>query len=327
MKKVSVIMPTYNNGVSLKRTIDSVLNQSMNKSDFELIIVDDHSNDDGETLNIIKEYKEHIRYKQLKKNSGNASVPRNTGLKMSKAEYVFFLDSDDYIHEKTLEDLYNYGKENESDLIIGKYGVEGKGRGVPKAVFEKGNIPKADIIDNSIIYALSVLKMFKKSIIDKHKIRFETHSKTAEDQLFTMEFLMNSENYSIKTDYDYYVVVNDFDNRSHLSNSKSTGKEYFSTISKIYTAIYNSSVYKDNEKRDQLAGKYTTRLLRHGQKKNFANSKMKYEEKVEWLEYFSKTINKVPRSADNYVTQLFNMKLEAIRQNNLLGVMAADKLI
>ncbi|HDE5717516.1 TPA: glycosyltransferase family 2 protein, partial [Staphylococcus aureus] len=113
--------------------------------------------------------------------------------------------------------LYNYGKENNSDLIIGKYGVEGKGRSVPKAIFEKGNVAKADIIDNSIFYALSVLKMFKKSVIDKNKIKFKTFSKTAEDQLFTIEFLMNSKNYSIKTDYEYYIVVNDFESSNHLS--------------------------------------------------------------------------------------------------------------
>ena len=327
MKKVSVIMPTYNNGTKLKRTIDSVLNQTMNNKEYELIIVDDHSNDNGETMKVIKEYKNSIRFKQLKKNSGNASVPRNTGLKMSKAEYVFFLDSDDYIHERTLEDLYNYGKENNSDLIIGKYGVEGKGRGVPKAIFENGNVPKADIIDNSIFYALSVLKMFRKSIIDKYKINFKTFSKTAEDQLFTIDFLMNSKNYSIKTDYEYYIVVNDFESGSHLSDNKSTGKQYFATINEIYKTIYKSPIYKDKEKRDQLAGKYTTRLLRHGQKKNFANSKMKYEDKIEWLSQFSETLNKVPRNADKYVTQVFNLKLEAIRQNNLLAVMTADKLL
>lgn len=55
-----------------------------------------------------------------------------------------------YFTKRALEDLYNYGKENNSDLIIGKYGVEGKGRSVPKAIFEKGNVAKADIIDNSI---------------------------------------------------------------------------------------------------------------------------------------------------------------------------------
>lgn len=54
MKKVSVIMPTFNNGEKLHRTISSVLNQTMKSTDYELIIIDDHSNDNGETLNVIK---------------------------------------------------------------------------------------------------------------------------------------------------------------------------------------------------------------------------------------------------------------------------------
>ncbi|MBJ6318935.1 glycosyltransferase, partial [Staphylococcus aureus] len=68
MKKVSVIMPTFNNGEKLHRTISSVLNQTMKSTDYELIIIDDHSNDNGETLNVIKKYKGLVRFKQLKKN-------------------------------------------------------------------------------------------------------------------------------------------------------------------------------------------------------------------------------------------------------------------
>lgn len=323
-------MPTYNNGHKLKRTIDSVLNQTMDRQDFEFIIVDDHSKD-KETVEIIKnnitEHNSLIKFKQLRTNSGNASTPRNIGIKMSNAEYIFFLDSDDLIHPKTLSDLYHYGKENDSDLIIGKYGVQGKGRGVPKAVFEKGNIPQADIIENSLFYTLSVLKMYKRSIITKHKIRFETDAKTAEDQLFTIEFLMNSKRYSIKTDYEYYTVVNDFKNNNHLSTNKSTPKAYFSTISKIYQAIYNSKVYKNKDDRDKFAAKYTTRLFRHGQKKNFALSNLDYKDKIDWLDYFSQTINKVPRSSDKFVTSIFHLKLEAIRQNDLMSLMIAEKLL
>lgn len=330
MKKVSVIMPTYNNGNMISRTIDSILNQTMSHKDFELIIIDDHSND-IETIETIKaywvNYKHLIKFKRLNKNTGSASAPRNKGISMSNSEYIFFLDSDDYLHERALEDLYIYGKENNSDLIIGKYGVEGKGRGVPKAVFENGNVPKADIIENSLFYALSVLKMFKSNIIHKNKIRFKTNAKTAEDQLFTIEFLMNSKNYSIKTDYEYYIVVNDFSSKNHLSTKKSTPKQYFSTISNIYNAIYCSKVYKKRVLRDKLAAKYTTRLLRHGQNKHFSISKMSYKEKKEWLKYLSKTINEVPRTADTYVTPIFNLKLEAIRQNNLLAVMTADKIL
>ena len=54
---------------------------------------------------------------------------------------------------------------------------------------------------------------------------------------------------------------------------------------------------------------------------------MKYEDKIEWLNNFSKQLIKVPRDSDKYVTQIFNLKLEAIRQNDLLAVMIADKLL
>ncbi|MBF7017325.1 glycosyltransferase family 2 protein [Staphylococcus durrellii] len=329
MKKVSVIMPTYNNEDCIRRSIESVINQTMHTQDYELIIVDDCSTDN--TLDIIenyaRQYNDFIRVKQLNVNSGSASIPRNTGLELSNGEYVFFLDSDDYIHKKTLKDLYNYGVKHDSDLIIGKYGVEGKGRGVPKAIFEKGNVPKAEIIQNSIFYALSVLKMFRKSVIQEHNIKFKADAKTAEDQLFTVKFLMNSRNYAIKTDVEYYVVVNNFEHRTHLTSSHSTGSEYFATIKEIYKAIYNSTIYTDADTRDEFAGKFTTRLLRHGRNKNFALSQMCYEDKIEWLKHYSVTLNELPRSMDKYVTQSFNIKLEAIRQNNIIGVMLADKLL
>jgi glycosyltransferase involved in cell wall biosynthesis len=329
MKKVSVIMPTYNNEACIRRSIESVINQTMNKQDYELIIVDDCSTDN--TLNIAQEYarqyNELIRVKQLNVNSGSASIPRNTGLELSEGEYVFFLDSDDYLHKKTLKDLYNYGIKHNSDLIIGKYGVEGKGRSVPKAIFENGNIPQANIIKNSMFYALSILKMFRKKVITDHNIKFRVDAKTAEDQLFTVRFLMNSRNYAIKTDVDYYVVVNDFENRTHLTSSHSTGREYFATIREIYKAIYNSTIYTDMATRDEFAGKYTTRLFRHGRNKNFALSKMQFNDKLEWLEHYSAMLSELPRSMDQYVTQSFNVKLEAIRQNNLLAVMLADKLL
>ncbi|WP_326009021.1 glycosyltransferase family 2 protein [Staphylococcus xylosus] len=53
-------MPTYNNDCSLSRTIDSVINQTMEKTNYELIIVDDHSTNSN-TLNIIKSYTKKIQ--------------------------------------------------------------------------------------------------------------------------------------------------------------------------------------------------------------------------------------------------------------------------
>ena len=90
---VSVIIPTYNRAHLVGRAIKSVLNQTY--QDFELIIVDDGSTDN--TDKIIKEFQEHdkrIKYIRHEKNKGG-SAARNSGIKISRGEYIAFLDSDD----------------------------------------------------------------------------------------------------------------------------------------------------------------------------------------------------------------------------------------
>lgn len=96
MKKnrlVSIIMPTFNAGHVIKETIDSVLSQSY--SDWELIIIDDCSND--ETYNIVKSYTQHCKKISILINDINsgAGVSRNRGIQVAKGRYLAFLDSDD----------------------------------------------------------------------------------------------------------------------------------------------------------------------------------------------------------------------------------------
>jgi glycosyltransferase involved in cell wall biosynthesis len=88
---VSVVIPTYNRAGLLKRAVKSVLNQTY--SNFELIIVDDCSTDDTET--VAKSFRDsRIRYIRHKKNQG-APAARNNGILASKAQYIAFQDSDD----------------------------------------------------------------------------------------------------------------------------------------------------------------------------------------------------------------------------------------
>ncbi|MDD5005486.1 MAG: glycosyltransferase [Candidatus Omnitrophica bacterium] len=90
MTQISVIIPTYNRAIFLKKAMDSVLNQSY--QDFELIIVDDGSVD--ETKVMMKEYENRVKY-IYQQNKGPASA-RNRGIKEAKADFVAFLDSDDW---------------------------------------------------------------------------------------------------------------------------------------------------------------------------------------------------------------------------------------
>lgn len=95
MMNISVVIPTYNRKELLKRSIDSVINQTIKPS--EIIIVDDGSNDGTEEM--VK--KKYDSLKLIKQKNKGASAARNSGIKASSGEWICFLDSDDeWINDK-----------------------------------------------------------------------------------------------------------------------------------------------------------------------------------------------------------------------------------
>ena len=87
--KISVIIPTYNRKKTLARAIQSVINQSF--SPFEILIIDDGSNDGTEEW--VKENFQNIKY--IYKNNHGVSSARNVGIENAHGDWVAFLDSDD----------------------------------------------------------------------------------------------------------------------------------------------------------------------------------------------------------------------------------------
>jgi glycosyltransferase involved in cell wall biosynthesis len=99
---VSIVIPTYNRAGVIGKPIQSILNQTF--QDFEIIVVDDCSNDDTEQM--LASYNDpRIRYIRHQTNSG-AAIARNTGIDSSTGEYIAFLDSDDqWLPEKLAKQL------------------------------------------------------------------------------------------------------------------------------------------------------------------------------------------------------------------------------
>ena len=96
---VSVIVPTYNRGYCLKRTVQSVIDQTFD--DWELILVDNHSTDN--TDDVITNYTD-LRIKHIKiHNEGVVAASRNKGIDTASGEYLAFLDSDDWWTPEKLE--------------------------------------------------------------------------------------------------------------------------------------------------------------------------------------------------------------------------------
>ncbi|MFN3301844.1 MAG: glycosyltransferase family 2 protein [Patescibacteria group bacterium] len=103
MVKVSIIITTYNREKFIKRTLESVLNQTF--KDLEVIVVDDCSTD--KTPYIIEEIKKNdnrVKLIRLSKNSGGPAKPRNEGLKIAKGHYVFLLDDDDLLLPTSIQE-------------------------------------------------------------------------------------------------------------------------------------------------------------------------------------------------------------------------------
>ena len=108
MKKVSVIIPTYNRAKTLLRSVDSVLHQTY--SNLEVIIVDDGSRD--ETAKIVKSIQDtRIVYIKCENNQG-ASAARNIGVEHASGEMVAFQDSDDVWKSDKLEKQMKYLEEH-----------------------------------------------------------------------------------------------------------------------------------------------------------------------------------------------------------------------
>lgn len=106
---VSVIITAYNYDKYLERAIRSAMNQSMNKNQYEIILVNDASTDNTST--ILENYKEDIRIFNLEKNVG-LSAARNFGIKKAKGQFVLFLDADDYLQSDILKVLSVFLSEN-----------------------------------------------------------------------------------------------------------------------------------------------------------------------------------------------------------------------
>lgn len=115
MKKISIILSIYNCEDYLDKCLSSVENQTMNKKDYELIIINDGSKD--KSIEIIKKYKKaNKNWKLIDRENRGLATSRNEGLDICCGHYITFLDSDDYYNNNSLEVMYNEMEKNKAEI-------------------------------------------------------------------------------------------------------------------------------------------------------------------------------------------------------------------
>lgn len=122
---VSIIVPVYDAEQFLDRCIESALHQTY--QNLEIVLVDDGSPDRcGDICD--RHAKEDNRIVVIHQENAGPSAARNTGLDAAKGDFIYFLDSDDYIDLNTISVLVDTAKNEDADIVIsGHYRVESSG--------------------------------------------------------------------------------------------------------------------------------------------------------------------------------------------------------
>ncbi|RGC68131.1 putative glycosyltransferase EpsJ [Micromonospora sp. MW-13] len=199
--KVSVVVPAYNSGPHLEKLVASLLRQSLPPGEFEAVFVDDGSTDTTPArLDELAAAHPHIRVLHID-NSGWPSRPRNLGVAHARGEYVFFADDDDWFGDEALERLHAHAVEHDADMVVGK--MAGHGRSVPRELFRRDRCD-ATLANSPLIDSLTAHKLFRRSFLDEHEIRFPEGPRRLEDHAMVTRAMFLSRRTCVLADYVCY---------------------------------------------------------------------------------------------------------------------------
>ena len=212
---LTIIIPVFNAEKTISKCIESIINQ--NHQNFELILINDGSTDSS--ADICDKYAS--KYSQIRvfhsKNWGPGPA-RNKGIELSNGEYLFFVDSDDWIKKNTLSDNARIASTMKPDLIV--FGYTKKmisdstttitHSSLPDQYLESKQSIKNELcclLDQGARFSLWN-KFFNNEIILKNNIKFPDF-KRSQDMAFTLDFLSKAESMYIHNSI-YYVHENQF---------------------------------------------------------------------------------------------------------------------
>ena len=218
---VSIIVPIYNAELYLDDCLKSLVNQTM--SDIEIVLINDGSLDKSE--DICKKYMnedKRIVYKRIENNG--VSNARNIGMDISNADWITFVDSDDWISLDYCEKLFEY-VDDEIGMVIGRTvsvinGIvyDDQFHGLKCTYFKSDSdkliLYRSIINDNPKVreyphLATCSAKLFKKSVIYNYNIRYSSHLKYYEDAVFNIRMIDKSQSVAVTSDILYYYREND----------------------------------------------------------------------------------------------------------------------
>lgn len=275
--KVSIIIPCYNNAEHLPKCIESVLNQTV--TDFELLLLNDGSTD--ATLAICDDFqKNDVRIKVYSHQNKGVSYTRNRGIDLAQADYIMFIDGDDWIENDMLALLMESNPSADTLPVCGMI-HERRGKVFVNDFFQNLINKKKLEFNKDELFSLfpsSVLnspccKIYSRIILINNNIKFEEKLSYQEDLIFTLQYLSLVQNIKIVPAFKYHYVehVMSSSNRFHQNLNASVFK-----VTSLLLALsnYNNSPAVQKFNIDQVI-KLISNILH---KNSGLNVKQKYVE-------------------------------------------------
>jgi glycosyltransferase involved in cell wall biosynthesis len=247
---VSVIVPVYNTLPHLIQCLDSLLAQTI-RPDIEVIAVDDGSTDgSGRTLDEYAERHPELLTVVHQPNSGGPAGPCNRGLERARGRYVYFLGADDHLAPDAMERLVGAADGWDSDVAFGKaVGVNGSDFWQP--IFSE-TVEDLDLYDSLLPFSVSNSKLFRRSLVEEHGLRFPEDLKVGSDQPFTIQAMVHARKISVLAD-EVYLYVSRRDDSSNITfSAQATDRLHF--VGRIMALV--ADLLEPGPRRDAL-------LLRH----------------------------------------------------------------
>lgn len=169
MIKVSIIVPVYNVEKYLNKCLYSLVNQTL--KDIEIIIINDGSPDNSKIIidKYVKEYPRII--KVINQENQGLSDARNNALKIASADYIMYVDSDDYVELDFVEKMYNKAVSEKADVVICGNNVVDEDYQIKERTYPN-NYSGNSLVERILLGNLCVWnKIYKKSLIENIKFR------------------------------------------------------------------------------------------------------------------------------------------------------------
>ena len=244
MKLLSFIVPVFNAENFIEQCLDSLLDQNIEKESYEIICINDGSTD--RSLEILKKYQQrHKNIVVIDQPNGGVSTARSNGIKQSRAEYIWFVDADDFIEPNCLSDITKHLQEGAD--VINIYGCRITENFTLDEYRRLGN---DKLVGDMQYWGYAGLHIYKADIIKNNDINFVKEIKYGEDELFYIDFFEKVEKDILLAPHPLYFY------RQHAGSAMKKLRKYRNKVERVKSIILSMAILKNGVE----SGQYTKHL-------------------------------------------------------------------